>query len=195
MTGAVQHHCTRAWYMRPPVWVLGLVLLVLVIAGITEKINKPAAVPYSDFLYQLDAGNVASVTFRGTRIDGRFKHPIGETALTGTTQRNVFRSQVPDFGDPTLMPELREEHVAIDVITSSNWVAWFGRLPWPMLVFLVAVLVAGFARLVRGRKAQPNAAMPMHPMQGMFGLLSAFSGWKQQPSDPPQHGDDQAKGG
>jgi ATP-dependent Zn protease len=180
--------------MRPPVWVLGLVLLVLVIAGITEKINKPASVPYSDFLYQLDAGNVASVTFRGTRIDGRFKHPIGETASTVAAQSNIFRSQVPDFGDPTLMPELRKEHVAIDVITSSNWVAWFGRLPWPMLVFLVAVLVAGFARLVRGRKAQSNAAMPMHPMQGMFGLLLALFG-KKQLLDPMQHGGDEAKSG
>ena len=32
-------HCTRAWYMRPPIWVLGLALVTLVAFGIVEMIG------------------------------------------------------------------------------------------------------------------------------------------------------------
>jgi ATP-dependent Zn protease len=198
MTDPIQHHCSVPWYMRPPVWVLGLVLVALAVFGVVEMIGRPAAIPYGTFLDQLDAGNVASVTFQGTQIDGLFKHPIGETASNGAAQQNIFRSRVPDFGDPALLPELRKEHVAIDVVTSSNWVSWLGRLPWPMVVFLAFVLIAGFVRLVRGGKAQSGSTMPMHPMQGpmqgMFGLVSGLFG-KQQAEGPPQHGGDEAKSG
>ncbi len=35
MTEAAQHgHCTRPWYMRPPVWVIGIVVLALAIYAI-----------------------------------------------------------------------------------------------------------------------------------------------------------------
>ena len=53
MTDAVQHRCTRAWYMRPPVWIFGIVLVALAVFGIIEMIGRPAAIPYSDFLDQL----------------------------------------------------------------------------------------------------------------------------------------------
>jgi ATP-dependent Zn protease len=194
MVDAIQRHCTRPWYMRPPVWVLGIVLVALAVFGIVEMIDRPAAIPYGAFLDQLDAGNVASVTFQGTQIDGRYKHPIGNTASNGVASQATFRSRVPEFGDPTLMPELRKEHVAIDVVTSSNWVSWLGRLPWPMVVFLAFILIAGFVRLVRGRIAPGGAAAtPMQPpMQGMFGLVSGLFG-KQQAEGPSRHGGGEAK--
>ena len=114
----VHPHCTRPWWMRPPVWLLGIVLVTRRL-GIVEIIGRPAATPYSTFLDQLDAGNVASITFRGTEIDGRFKRPLNVGISNGATQADTFRSRVPDFGDPSLIPELRKQHVAIDVISSS----------------------------------------------------------------------------
>jgi len=39
MTEVAQHHCTRAWYMRPPVWALGIVLVALVIYGIVQVLG------------------------------------------------------------------------------------------------------------------------------------------------------------
>jgi len=182
MTDAVQHHCTRAWYMRPPVWVLGLVVVALAIFGIMEMINRPAAMPYSDFLDQLDAGNVASVTFKGTQIDGNYKHPIGQVAANGTASQTVFRSQVPDFGDPGLMPELRKEHVAIDVVSSSSWTHLLGSLPWPMVLMIAAVLIAGLVRFMRGGKATAGSAMSTHPMMGLIAGL--FGKKDQAPTGP-----------
>jgi ATP-dependent Zn protease len=185
MTDMAQHqHCTRAWYMRPPVWVLGLIVVALIVFGVVESLGRPAATPYSSFLDQLDAGNVASVTFQGTQIDGRFKHPVASTASNGSAQQNAFRSRVPEFGDPSLLPELRKQHVAIDVVSSSNWTSWLSRLPWPMVVFLAFILIAGLVRLMRGGSAQSGSATPVHPMQGMIGLLSGLFGKQSQAAGP-----------
>ena len=117
MADATQHHCTRAWYFRPPVWIFGVLLLGLAAFGVMEIINRPAAIPYGDFFDQLDAGNVASVTFQGMQVTGHFKHAIAAPAAKGTAPQDVFRSQVPDIGDPALLPELRKEHVLIDVVS------------------------------------------------------------------------------
>lgn len=179
MADAAHHHCTRPWYLRPPVLVLGVVLLGLAAFGIVEFSNRPnpAALTYSDFLAQLDAGNVASVSFNGTLVDGKFKRPVGQAATNETAEKSIFRSEVPTIGDPTLLPELRQQHVIIDVVTSSGWLSWLGRLPWPMVLLLAFILVAGLIRLVRGKKTATSSVMPTHPM---IGLITGLFGNKDQ---------------
>jgi ATP-dependent Zn protease len=185
MTDSAHFHCSRPWYMRPPVWLLGVVLVALAVFGIIEMIGRPAVTPYGTFLDQLDAGNVASVTFQGTQIEGHYKNPTGNTALNDATQQTAFRSRVPEFGDANLLAELRKQHVAIDVVASSNWTSWVGRLPWPMVIFMAFILIAGFVRLVRGGSAQSGSAMPMHaPMQGMIGMLSGLFKRDESASPP-----------
>ncbi len=180
MAGAEHPHA--AWWRTSRVWWLvavGAALVTLVIVAIVETLG-PAPMPYSEFLDQIDAGNVASVIFRGTEIDGRFKHPLESAASNGTRQGDIFVSRVPDFGDPNLIPELRKQHVTIDVTSSSSWTRLLLGVPLPMWLFLGAILIAGIVRLVRGRKGQSGSAMPMHPMQGMMGLLSGLFAKQQQ---------------
>jgi len=181
MTDAVQHqHCTRAWYMRPPVWFIGVAVAAVLAFVIFEKSGGPTATPYGVFLNQLDAGNVAGVTFQGMEINGRFKQPV-TAASNGTKQSDTFRSRVPDFGDSSLIPELRKQHVAIDVTSSSQWMSWLGRLPWPMVFIIGAVLIAALVKLVRGGKSASVSPMSMHPMGGMMGLVSGLFG--KQPAE------------
>ena len=82
MTEPASQHFTRAWYMRPPAWILGAVLVALAVFGILEMTSGPAALSYSDFLDQLDAGNIGGVTFAGTQIDGKFKTPQAAASAT-----------------------------------------------------------------------------------------------------------------
>ncbi len=182
MADAVQHHRPRAWYLRPPVWILGVVLLGLAAFGVVQISNRPAAILYGEFLDQLDADNIASVTFAGAQINGNFKRPVEQPVAHGTAPQMVFRSQTPEFGDPTLLPELRKQHVSIDVVSSSNWLSWLGRLPWPMVLIIGAVLIVGLVRLRRGKKASPGAALPTHPMMG---LISGLFGKKDQAASRP----------
>ena len=173
VSNSAGNHCTRAWYLRPLVWLLGVVLLGVVAFGPMEFSNRPSAIAYSDFLDQLDAGNIASLTFHGTQIDGNFKHAIGLAPANGSAPQTEFRSQVPDFGDAALLEELHKEHVTTDVVSSSSWTSWLGRLPWPMVIILAGVLIAGLFKLLRGPGGSTDRNAPTHPMtalsRGLFG--------------------------
>jgi ATP-dependent Zn protease len=180
-------HCHRPLWKRPPFWfVIIAAVLALGIGIALEESARRAPMPYGEFLDQVEAGNIASVTFRGTQIDGSLKHAVGDAASKDAAQQNTFRSHVPDFGDPTLLAELRKQHVVIDVASSSSWTRLLAGLPWPMLLFIGIALVAGLIRLVRGGKAQSGSAMPTHPMQGMIGLVSGLFGKQQQAAEPPK---------
>ncbi len=193
MTDAVQHHCTRPWWLRPPVWLIGIALVALAVYAIVEVTGKPAFISYSAFLDQLDAGNIASVTFKGTEIDGRLKHPSNNAAANGAASADTFRSRVPDFGDPALMMELHSQHVAIDVTSSSSWTRLLLGIPLPMWFFLIVIAVAGIVRLVRGGKAQSGTTIPMHPMQGMIGLVSGLFAKQKETPNEPTHEDNEPK--
>jgi hypothetical protein len=186
--GLQQPH-RSSWWRGATIWLLaGLaVILAMLAVVVVEKAAKPALMPYSAFFDQLEAGNIASVTLQGTDIDGTFKHPVNATPANTAAARDSFRSRVPDFGDPGLMPELRKQHVVINVGSPSQWTRLLASLPWPMLLFLGAALIAGLVRVLRGGKAQVGSAVTTSPMQGMLGLVSGLFGKKQQAADPPTH--------
>ena len=186
MTHAMQH-CQRPWWKRPPVWFIAIVALALIGVAVFKQTDQPAATPYSMFLDQVEAGNVASVTFQGAEINGRFKRPLDGT------QRDTFSTQAPDVGDPTLIPALRKQHVAIDVRAPSPWTSVLTRIPWPMLVFLGVVLVAALVRLMRGGKAQPGSTAAALPSHGMMGLLSGLFARQRPGENPPTHDSDEPK--
>jgi ATP-dependent Zn protease len=191
--------CHRPWWKRPPFWFLVIATVIaLLIVYVPERGGKPTPTPYSTFLDQLKAGNIASVTFQGTEIHGRYKHPLDSAdsaPASSTVPPDTFSSRVPDFGDPTLIPELRRQHVAIDVSSPSQWAALLARIPWPMLLFLGAVMIAALVRLLRGRKAQSGPAAPTLPAHGMIGLVSGLFAKRHEAESPPKHDGDEPKSG
>lgn len=166
MTDTSEIRSKRAWHLSPSVWIAAVIFVALAVFGIVEMNRGSTAISYSDFLNQLDAGNVASVTLAGTQIDGKLKQAAKLTTADKTEPQITFRSQAPAFGDPTLLPELRQQHVAIDVVSSSGWLAWLGRLPWPMVLIVVALLIAALFKFRRGDGATTQSALSSHPMMG-----------------------------
>ena len=185
--GSTQGSARPAWWRAARFWWLIAIAVVLALAvgAVIEKAGRSPAMPYGTFLDQLEAGNVASVTFQGTQIDGRLKHPPAKEPASSAAQDERFSSRVPDFGDPSLIPELRRQHVAIDVRSPSGWTALFAHLPWPMLAFVVLALVAALVRLVRGGKTGSGSGAAMHPGGGMIGILAAFFAKKRGAEDAP----------
>ncbi|RWB97392.1 MAG: hypothetical protein EOQ56_23835 [Mesorhizobium sp.] len=98
--------------------------------------------------------------------------------------------QVPDFGDPALIPELRKQHVMIDINVPSAWAWLLGRVPFPILIFLGIMVVGGLVRLVGGSRASSGSAMPTH---GLVGLLAGLIGKQQQAASPRAHENDETK--
>jgi hypothetical protein len=193
----LQHPHHSSWWRGATIWWLaGLALVLAMLAVVVfEKATKPPLTPYSAFFEQLEAGNIASVTLQGTDINGTFKHPVDTTPANKAEARDNFRSRVPDFGDPGLIPALRQQHVVINVGSPSQWTRLLASLPWPMLLFVGAALIAGLVRLLRGGKTQAGSAVPTHPMQGMIGLVSGMFGKHQQAENPPTHNGDEPKTG
>ena len=190
MTDVAQLQRPRPWYKRPIVWIVCVVLAALAVYGIVEMRGSPAMIRYSDFLEQLDAHNIASVTFAGTQIDGHFKQPVAGTSAANAASPTVFRSRVPDIGDPTLLPELRKERVAFGVASSQ----WFGigattilgvlvafLVAKPMLLIIAAAFIAGLVRVARGGKMEVKSILSMVPM------FKSFSGKQKEPTEnlPP----------
>ena len=195
MTHAMEH-CHRPWWKRPPVWFIAIAAAALLSWAVVEQTGQPAAMPYSTFLDQVEAGNVASVTFQGAEISGRFKQPSEGSPSSAATPGASLRSRVPDFGDPALMPTLHKQHVAIDVALPSAWNWLLGRLPWPMLIIVGAALVIGFVRLMRGGQAQAGSAVSALPAHGLPGLVSRLFATRHpggNPENPPPRDGDEPK--
>jgi ATP-dependent Zn protease len=171
MISASENRPKRVWYLSPAVWIAGVIVVALAVFGVVEMNKGPVTISYSDFLDQLDAGNVASVTMAATQIDGKFKQAAKVTASDKAEPQITFRSQAPAFGDPALLPELRQQHVVIDVVSSSSWLSWLGRLPWPIVLIIVGLLVAGLLKLVRGDKTTSGSTASNHPLSGMIASL------------------------
>ncbi|TSA16362.1 MAG: hypothetical protein D4R74_04700 [Betaproteobacteria bacterium] len=187
-------HCHRPWWKRPPFWFILIVAVLLVVVFVAEQTDKPDLTPYSLFLDQLEAGNVASVTFQGSQISGRYKRPFDGAPSGGKVQRDTFSSRVPDFGDPALIAELRKQHAVIDVKSPSPWASLLARLPWPMLLVLGVAIIAGFVRLMRGGKLQSGSAASALPAHGMLGLVSRLFAKRDETANPSTNDNGESKG-
>jgi ATP-dependent Zn protease len=188
-----QEHCDRPWWKRPPVWFGAIAVVALLSVVVIEQPGKPTQTPYSTFLDQLEAGNVASVSLQGTQIEGHYKHALSAAPSSGTSQRDVFSSRVPDFGDPALILELRKQHVVIDASSPSPWAALLAHLPWPMLLLVGALAIAGVARLLRGGKVQSGSAVSTLPAHGIVGLVAGLFTKRNQTANPSPHDSDEPK--
>jgi ATP-dependent Zn protease len=182
----------RTWRVG---WLVAIAaLLTLLAVVVVEKASRVAPLRYSAFLDQLEAGNVASATFQGNEISGRFKRPLDDTAASGTLRGDTFDTRVPEIGDPTLVPELRTQHVPIDVHVPSLWTSVLSRLPWPMLAFLGAMAVAGLFRVLRGGSPNSGSAGSAIPAHGMMGLISGLLAKRRKSADPVARNADTKRG-
>ena len=142
--------------------------------------------PYSDFLTQAKADNVATVTFNGQAVQGTLRQQIlwppasepgaspapsagtGGSATAPPAFYTAFTSVVPPLGDPALLPLLESHNVTI-VATDANGGSLILSL---VLGVLPVVLLLGFL-FYAGRQMRRSQA-------GIFG----FGGSKARLYDP-----------
>jgi cell division protease FtsH len=170
---------------RVPRWATWLIFLVLILAWnifLFVPFGGPssAAIPYSEFVAQATSGNIASVQFDGQRLTGSFVQPVVWPAASGAPVASpgapagspgpaaspgrfqTFSSVIPEGGDPTLLPLLRQHDVVISAIDSTGMSSLLGTivglagtlLP---IIFLVGLLV------FTGRQMRQS-------QQGIFGI-------------------------
>src|SRR5579862_2705158 len=98
----------RPPYKRPSLWALLAVLLLIdwiMVIAYQPSLPTRVTVPYSYFVRQIDAGNVASVTAQGSDIEGTFRHSVTYPAHGGTATA-LFSTERPAFADDPLLSTL-----------------------------------------------------------------------------------------
>jgi len=132
--------------IKSPQWRVGLaVLLGLLFIYIWSQLFNPGvsqqySVSYSQFIAQLGAGNIKSVTIKNLVVSGEFVKEIN-IQLTGekkTTAVKKFQTFLPSFQGEGLIAKLEEKNVLINVEPSEKggilWQILIGILPWVLII-------------------------------------------------------------
>ena len=112
-------------------------------------------ITYSQFLEQLQAGNIQSVTIKELQVTGTLTQqtPIQQPDGKGTLSVKNFHTFLPSFQGEDLIKQLREKNVLIAVEPSEKssllWQLMIGILPW-VLIIGIWVLLMRRAQQIQG---------------------------------------------
>jgi cell division protease FtsH len=116
-----------------------LLLLFIVLASSLNTQPSRVAIPYSPtFLDQVNAGNVSSISSKGTSIQGNFRNPVRYPANSSATPATLFSTEIPEFAnDNQLLALLRSKSVEINATPPTTRTSVFVTL----LLFLGPILL------------------------------------------------------
>ncbi len=164
---------SMAQKLKSPQWRMTLVLLLFVAVmflwtrflGSNEQTRYP--VNYSQFMEQLEAGNIRSVIINGLNVTGEFDKnvPVQEPGEKKNTEVKFFQTSLPSFQGDELISKLQEKHVIIDITPQEKTSLW-GQL---LIGFLPLALIVGFWVMLMKRSQQ---------IQGGAGGLFSFGSSK-----------------
>jgi cell division protease FtsH len=128
--------------------------------------TKPASrvrVPYSPFfLQEVTAGRVASITSKGTAIQGTFVH---KESYAGSKSSSLFRTEIPTFADTKALSQLLErKRVVVNAKPLTTSAPWWESL---LVGFGPTILFIGLLFLLMRRVGGAQGAL------GSFGRSRA----------------------
>jgi cell division protease FtsH len=165
-----------------PIWWVVLIALLVwnVITFFSANVTE-ATIPYSVFLSQVNAGNVANVTISGNQISGQLNNPItypqptpgptptGDVVQPTPLSYTDFVTLFPDtVGDPTLLPLLEQKGIQVTVQNPSQLLTILLTYGLPLILLFVVIFWVGrqamqsqqgvfsFGR-TRARRVKPDA--------------------------------------
>jgi cell division protease FtsH len=116
-------------------WLLAVLLLIWNLATLWPRGQPEATIPYTTFVEQVRAGNVAGVRVNGGQITGQFVRPISwppssqgaapnAKPAAGASSSAAYASFLTHFpetlGDPNLISLLETKHVQVTVAPPPN---------------------------------------------------------------------------
>src|SRR5262245_51896425 len=135
----------RPSFRPSPRWIIFFLVVLAVNVVLTTRAMEPASrvrVPYSPFfLQQVEAGNVAEITSKGTDIQGTFKKAVTFEESKPTTR---FRTEIPAFANTDELSELlQEKDVTVNAEPLDTGASWWQTLLFGFgpTILLVALLV------------------------------------------------------
>src|SRR3990172_311566 len=117
-------------------------------------------ITYSEFVRELEAGNIATVTIKGQEVAGRFNRPIPADipGREGATAAG-FVSYLPPFQGQEIIEEFRRQGINVDVEPdgerSALWSFVVLMLPWVLIIGVWALLMRRLQQ-AQGGGGQPG---------------------------------------
>ncbi len=96
-------------------------------------------VNYSQFMEQLNAGNIKSVSIKALHLSGEFVKEVNIQFQGEKKPANVkyFQTFLPSFQSDGLLSQLREKNVIINIESAEQGYFWqilIGTLPWALII-------------------------------------------------------------
>ena len=121
-----------------PTWLPFLILIVLALLAINMGPMGDRTAPWSEIAYSrfktlVAEGEIDKVVLHGDIVEGRFAEPL--VLDESGTSVHGFRTRVPAFGDPELLPALERAGVEIRVEEKADgpWGGLVLLLPWLLM--------------------------------------------------------------
>ena len=144
-------------------WVIGLLVLNYWVASRETKAPPRVRVPYSPFfLTQVKESHVASITSKGTAVQGTFTVPL---SYAGAKKTKRFKTEIPEFADTNALSQLlQRKKVTVNAEPLSTGAPWWENV---LLGFGPTLLFLGLIFWVFRRGSS------MQNVLGSFGRSSA----------------------
>jgi cell division protease FtsH len=112
------------WWLA---WIVGLLVINYWIGSRATQAPSRARVPYSPFfLDQVRAGHVASITSKGTTVQGNFTVP---QSYAGGKATSRFKTEIPTFADTNALSQLlQRKGVVVNAEPLQTGPAWWESL-------------------------------------------------------------------
>ncbi|NOZ67919.1 MAG: AAA family ATPase, partial [Deferribacteres bacterium] len=148
--------------LKNPQWRFAAILLItaviLLFWGQIYNIKAPRVVgiSYSQFIDQLNAKNIYSVTIKNLHVRGELKKetPLLLPSAKKTVTVKNFETFLPSFQGDELLSELKKNGVFINVESpekmSPFWQLVIGILPWVLIIGIWILIMKGSQRLQGG---------------------------------------------
>jgi cell division protease FtsH len=145
------------------VWIVGLLVLNYWAASRATQAPARVRVPYSPFfLEQVTAGRVASITSKGTAVQGTFTVP---ERYAGSKPTRRFKTEIPAFADTNALSRLlQRKKVVVNAVPLDTGVPWWQSL---LVGFGPTILLVGLIVWASRR------AGGMQSVLGQFGRSKA----------------------
>lgn len=148
--------------IKSPQWrTVIIALLVLIFLYVWTLYFSPTGpvqyeISYSQFIEQLNAGNIKSVSIKKLQVSGEFIKEVsilfpGEKKAAGVKN---FKTFLPSFQGESLLPKLEEKNVTINIEPSEEmslfWRFLIGILPWVLIIGVWVLIMRRAQRQIQG---------------------------------------------
>jgi len=126
------------WQQNRQLFVLLAILFVFFAWSYISQYGAGMSISYSEFLAQVQDGNVQEVTVKGDSIQGKLK----KESTFQETAYSSFSTYLPSFGDQDLMTKLQTHNVQVTTKPETDRIFWYiviSLLPVLLIFWLIYI--------------------------------------------------------